>query len=69
MKITMKIEGMMCPHCEGRVRDLLNALDSVELAEVSYVSGEAIITPNGECSKELLTKTVTDAGYKVVSVE
>ena len=69
MKITMKIEGMMCPHCEGRVRDLLNALDCVELAEVSHVAGEAIITPNGDCPKEILTKTVTDAGYKVISVE
>ena len=69
MKITMKIEGMMCPHCEGRVRDLLNALDCVELAEVSHVAGEAIITPSGDCPKEILTKTVTDAGYKVISVE
>ena len=69
MKITMKIEGMMCPHCEGRVRDLLNALDCVELAEVSHVAGEAIITPKGDCPKEILTKTVTDAGYKVISVE
>ena len=69
MKITMKIEGMMCPHCEARVRDVLSALDCVELAEVSHKEGIAIITPNGECSKELLTKTVTDAGYKVISVE
>jgi Cu2+-exporting ATPase len=36
MKITMKIQGMMCPHCEGRVRDVLSALDCVELAEVSH---------------------------------
>lgn len=69
MEKTVKIEGMMCPHCEGRVRDLLNALDCVELAEVSHVAGEAIITPNGDCPKEILTKTVTDAGYKVISVE
>ena len=69
MKITMKINGMMCPHCEARVRDLLSALDCVELAEVSHKDGTAIITPKGECSKELLTKTVTDAGYQVVSVE
>ena len=69
MKITMKIQGMMCPHCEARVRDVLSALDCVELAEVSHTEGTAIITPKGECSHELLTKTVTDAGYKVVSVE
>jgi Cu2+-exporting ATPase len=69
MKITMKIEGMMCPHCEARVRDVLSALECVELAEVSHKDGTAVITPKGECSAELLTKTVTDAGYKVISVE
>lgn len=69
MKITMKIQGMMCPHCEGRVRDALSALDCVELAEVSHERDEAIITPNGDCSKELLIMTVEDAGYKVISVE
>lgn len=69
MKITMKIQGMMCPHCEGRVRDALSALDCVEIAEVSHERDEAIITPKGDCSKELLIKTVEDAGYKVISVE
>ena len=69
MKITMKIQGMMCPHCEGRVRDALSALDCVELAEVSHERDEAIITPNGDCSKELLIKTVEDAGYKVLEVQ
>ena len=69
MKITMKIQGMMCPHCEGRVRDMLSALDCVELAEVSHERDEAIITPKGDCPHELLIKTVEDAGYKVISVE
>ena len=69
MKITMKIQGMMCPHCEGRVRDVLSALDCVELAEVSHERDEAIITPKGECPHELLISTVEGAGYKVVSVE
>ncbi len=69
MKITMKIQGMMCPHCEGRVRDALSALDCVELAEVSHERDEAIITPKGSCPRELLIKTVEDAGYKVISVE
>ena len=69
MKITMKIQGMMCPHCEGRVRDVLSALDCVELAEVSHERDEAIITPKGDCPRELLIKTVEDAGYKVISVE
>ena len=69
MKITMKIQGMMCPHCEGRVRDVLSALDCVELAEVSHERDEAIVTPKGECPHDLLIKTVEDAGYKVISVE
>ena len=69
MKITIKIEGMMCPHCEGRVRDVLSALDCVELAEVSHKDDVAIVTPKGDCPHELLRKTVTDAGYKVISIE
>ena len=69
MKITMKIQGMMCPHCEGRVRDTLNALDCVESAEVSHERDEAIVTPKGECPKETLIAAVEGAGYKVISVE
>ena len=69
MKITMKIEGMMCPHCEARVRDVLSALPSVALAEVSHKDGSAIVTPSGECDKALLASTVEAAGYKVISVE
>lgn len=69
MKITMKIKGMMCPHCEARVRDVLSALDCVEIAEVSHKDGTAIVTPRGDCDKELLSSTVEAAGYTVVSVE
>lgn len=69
MKITMKIQGMMCPHCEGRVRDALSALDCVESVEVSHRDDIAIIIPKGDCPAELLTKTVEDAGYKVLSIE
>ncbi len=69
MKITMKIEGMMCPHCEGRVRDALNALDCVDLAEVSHKEGTAIVTGKAGCTPEILTATVEGAGYKVISAE
>ena len=69
MKITMKIEGMMCPHCEGRVRDTLNALECVESCEVSHERDEAIVFPKGECSKETLVSAVEGAGYKVLSIE
>ncbi len=63
---TMKIEGMMCPHCSGRVDKALNALEGVE-ATVDLAAGTATVT--GEVSAELLKKTVEDAGYTVVSVE
>ena len=69
MKITMKIQGMMCPHCEGRVREVLSALPCVALAAVSHERDEAIITPNGDCPHELLVSTVEGAGYKVISIQ
>ena len=69
VKITMKIQGMMCPHCEARVRDTLNALDCVELAEVSHETDSAVVTTKGECAKEILINAVEGAGYKVISVE
>ena len=69
MKITMKIQGMMCPHCEGRVRDTLNALDCVESCQVSHERDEAIVVPKADCTKEILTAAVEGAGYKVISVE
>ena len=69
MKITMKIEGMMCPHCEARVRDVLSALPCVESAEVSHKDDMALVTPNGDCPREALISAVEGAGYKVISVE
>ena len=69
MTITMKIQGMMCPHCEARVRDVLSALDGVVSAEVSHEKDQAVVTTNGECDATLLTSAVENAGYKVLSVE
>ena len=69
MKFTMNIQGMMCPHCEGRVREVLNALDCVESAEVSHQSGTAIVIGKAGCTAEILIATVEGAGYKVTSVE
>lgn len=69
MKITMNIEGMMCPHCEARVRDVLSALECVESAEVSHQSGTAVLTVKGECDKALFISVVEGAGYSVTSVE
>ena len=67
MKKTMKIEGMMCPHCTGRVDKVLNALDGVQ-AEVSLEDKAAYLTLTGEISDELLKKTVEDEGYQVLEI-
>ena len=69
MTKTMKIEGMMCPHCEARVKSTLEALDCVGAADVSHKSGEAIVTLNGSISDEELTKVINDAGYKVTEIK
>ena len=69
MTITMKIQGMMCPHCEARVRDVLSAADGVESADVSHSEGRAILTVKESCSKDNLVSAVENAGYKVLSVE
>ena len=69
MKKTMKIEGMMCPHCSGRVKKVLEMLDAVESAEVSHEAGTAIVTLVGAISDEELKKTVEEQGYTVISVE
>ncbi len=70
MTVTMKIQGMMCPHCEARVRDTLNSLDCVEFAEVSHERDEAIVHMAAGCTDtELLKSAVEGAGYKVISVE
>lgn len=69
MTKTMKIEGMMCPHCSGRVKKCLEALEGVQTAEVSHESGTAVLTMSAAVSDDVLKKTVTDAGYDVISVE
>jgi Cu2+-exporting ATPase len=69
MKKTMKIEGMMCGHCEARVKKCLEAVAGVTEAEVSYETGTAIVTLESEVSNEVLKKTVEDQEYKVISVE
>ena len=71
MIITMKIQGMMCPHCEARVRDVLNAVCFVEYAEVSHERDEAVchIASGVEPDRAELISVVENAGYKVISVE
>ncbi|OUN94950.1 heavy metal translocating P-type ATPase [Blautia sp. An46] len=65
---TMKIEGMMCPHCQAAVTKALNGIEGVK-AEVDLEKKEAYVEAADSVSKEELTKAVVDAGYEVVSVE
>ncbi len=66
---TVKIEGMMCPHCEANVRNALEGIPGIAQAEVSHKDGTAIVTLNAEVSLDRLKCTVEDKGYKVTSVE
>ena len=69
MTKTMKIEGMMCGHCEARVKKVLEALAEVDSAEVSHEAGTAVVTLNSDVSDEVLKKTVEDQDYKVTSIQ
>lgn len=69
MKKTMKIEGMMCCHCEATVKKALEALDGVISAEVSHENGTAVLELSGDVSDDLLKKTVEDKDYKVSGIE
>lgn len=69
MTKTMKIEGMMCGHCEARVKKCLEALPEVTEAVVSHEAGTAVVTLSGEIADEVLKKTVEAQDYKVISVQ
>ena len=68
MTKTMKIEGMMCPHCEATVKKALEAVSGVESAVVSHEAGTAVVTL-GDVSDAALTEAVTAKGYEVVGIE
>lgn len=65
---TMKIEGMMCGHCEARVKKCLEGLAQVEEAVVSHEAGTAVVTLNGPVDDSVLRKTVEDQDYKVLDI-
>ena len=69
MEKTMKIEGMMCPHCSGRVKQVLEALAEVDEAIVSHENGTAILTLTKDVDNAVLTKAIEDQDYKVLSIE
>ena len=69
MKKTMKIEGMMCEHCEARVKKCLEALPQVDEAAVSHKDGTAVVVLNAEVSDDVLKKTVEEQDYTVVGID
>ena len=69
MKKTMKIEGMMCSHCEATVKKALEAIDGVESAEVSHEAGTAIVTMSKEVSNDVLKSAVEAKDYNVTGIE
>ena len=66
MKKTVKIEGMMCPHCEARVKKVLKGLPFVASADVSHEKGEAVLTLSGEFDEAAVRKVIEENGYKFV---
>ena len=69
MEKTMKIEGMMCGHCEAAVKKALEAVDGVVSAEVSHTSGTAVVTLSKPVENAVLQKAVEDKDYKVTGIE
>ena len=69
MTKTMHIEGMMCGHCEARVKKTLEALEQVTEAVVSHENGTAVVTLSEEVDNEILKKAVEEQDYKVTSIE
>ena len=69
MKKTMKIEGMMCPHCEARVKKTLEDMAQVTEAAVSHVEGTAIVKLAEPVENDVLKKSIEDQGYKVLDVQ
>ena len=68
MKKTMKIDGMMCTHCEAAVKKALEALDGVEGAEVSHTEGTAVVTLKDDVEDKVLKKAVEDKDYSVEAI-
>ena len=69
MKKTMKINGMMCGHCEATVKKALEALPEVTSAEVSHEAGTAVVTSSTEVADDVLKKTVEEKDYKVTAID
>lgn len=68
MTKTIKIEGMMCPHCEARVKKTLETMAEVTEAQVSHKEGTAIVTLSAPVADEVLKKAIEDQGYPVLEI-
>ena len=69
MEVTMKIEGMMCGHCEATVKKALEGLDGVEQAVVSHEAGTAVVTLKADVADTVLKKAVEDKDYTVTGIQ
>ena len=69
MEKTMHIEGMMCCHCEARVKKTLEGIEGVTQAVVSHEQGTAIVTLSAPVENDVLKKAVEDQDYKVLSID
>ena len=69
MEKTMNIEGMMCGHCEARIKKILEAIPGVEAAEVSHEKGTAVVKMASEVADEVLKKAVEDQDYQVTGIQ
>ena len=68
MTKTLKVEGMMCPHCEARVKKALESVAGVKSADVSHLEGRALVSADDSVADEALKSAVTEQGYDVVEI-
>lgn len=69
MTKTFRVEGMMCSHCEARVKKALEAVEGVQSAVADHTKGTAVVTLKGSTSDEALKKAVEDQDYRVLGIE
>ena len=69
MEKTLRIEGMMCGHCEMHTKKALEALDGVKTAEVSHEAGTAVVSLEKEIPDDVLKQAVADQGYRVTDIQ
>ena len=69
MKKTLKIEGMMCGHCEMHIKKALEAIDGVTEVSVSHKTGIAVVTLDKDVSDDVLKQAVADQGYQVIDIQ